>query len=359
MKKKAFSPDEPQPKLDYLELAESLVGNDGWEVDIVDAQAATEGGPVMRLTSRLLGIDRALTGLALGTSYRYDAILSLGDTLAMSVATGHRLMPLHCRHVTTMTYPVSPRKLKLHRMTGFARELDLILVHTEAERRATMAAYGLAPERLALVPLQVDHHWYRPSPGRPDRLTVGAAGVEFRDYRTLVGAAHQMPQARFILNPQSPWSRKVPDLGDGPLPPNVEVRLLEVGAIRDFYDELSVIAVPIEPNETAAGMTAVLQGMAMAKAVVCTRTAGLATLVSDGETGLLIEPGDTRGWREALQKLQDDPAMAAALGERARKWVERNASMDSWVAQMRAYLNGVLATRTAPAPAAGPVHPAP
>lgn len=358
MKQKAFCPGEPRPKLDYLELAASLADNDGWEVDIVDAQAAAEGGPVMRLTSRFLGIDRALTGLALGTSYRYDAILSLGDTLAMSVAMGHRLMPFHCRHATTMTYPVSPRKLKLHRMTGFARELDLILVHTEAERRATVAAYGLPPERLSLVPLQVDHQWYRPSPTGPERLTVGAAGVEFRDYRTLAAVASGMTEARFILNPQSPWSSKVPDLG-GPLPGNVEIRQLEVGAIRDFYDELSVIAVPVEPNETAAGMTAVLQGMAMAKAVVCTRTAGLASLVSDGGTGLLIEPGDVRGWRDALGRLRDDPAFAAALGERARKWVERNASMESWVAQMRSYLNGILATRPSPTAAESSAHPVP
>lgn len=358
MKEKAFSPDEPKPKLDYLELAESLVANDGWEVDIVDAHAATEGGPAMRLTSRLFGIDRALTALAVGASYRYDAILSLGDTLAMSVATGHRLMPFHCRHLTTMTYPVSSRKLKLHRMTGFAKELDMILVHTEAERRATMAAYGLPPERLSLVPLQVDHDWYRPSPVIPERMTVGAAGVEFRDYRTLVAAARRMPEARFILNPQSPWSRKVPDLG-GDLPDNAETRVLEVGGIRDFYDELSVVAVPVTPNDTAAGMTAVLQGMAMAKPVVCTRTAGLAPLVSDGETGLLVEPGDVRGWQNALQKLRDDPSLATALGQQARRWVERHASMESWVVQMRAYLNTVLMARTAPAPAAGPAQPVP
>jgi glycosyltransferase involved in cell wall biosynthesis len=342
MKQRTFGEDEPRPRFDYGELARAMVRDGGWTVDMIDATAIEAApSPAWRLAGRLLGTDAGLALRVLAARRRYDAVVTVGDHLAVWLAVGERLLGGRRTHLTTFIGAANAKKRLLHAVTGFAQALGLVLVHTEAERRAVTATFGLPDDRVALVPLQVDQEWYRPSPRPPLRPTIGAAGVEFRDYGTLVEAAAGLPDMRFLINPQSPWSRKDPGVSAGNLPPNVELRQLEVDGIRDFYDELSAIAVPLHENDTAAGLTAVLQGMAMGKPVICTRTSGRASVITDGVNGLLVDPGDVGGWRRALSALAADSAFAARLGAEGRRWIEQHASMEHWVAQMRGHIEAL------------------
>lgn len=62
----------------------------------------------------------------------------------------------------------------------------------------------------------------------------------------------------------------------------------------------------------------VLEAMASGAPVVASRLGGLPEVVVDGETGYLVEPGDTAGLRRRLEELLADPARAAAMGARGR-----------------------------------------
>jgi len=72
----------------------------------------------------------------------------------------------------------------------------------------------------------------------------------------------------------------------------------------------------------------------MGKAVVATRTAGQTDVITDGENGLLVAPGDVGGWRLAITRLRDDSALRERLGRNARRWVEENATLDRWAARL-------------------------
>jgi glycosyltransferase involved in cell wall biosynthesis len=67
--------------------------------------------------------------------------------------------------------------------------------------------------------------------------------------------------------------------------------------------------------------------MAAGVPVVATRLSGIPELVRDGETGLLVEPGDPRALAEALDSALSDDALAAALALRARSLVEDSFSL--------------------------------
>jgi starch synthase len=62
-----------------------------------------------------------------------------------------------------------------------------------------------------------------------------------------------------------------------------------------------------------------LEAMACGTAVAGSRTGGIPEVVADGETGLLVPPGEPEPLAEALNVLLRDPARARAMGQAGRK----------------------------------------
>jgi glycosyltransferase involved in cell wall biosynthesis len=62
--------------------------------------------------------------------------------------------------------------------------------------------------------------------------------------------------------------------------------------------------------------------------VVASRVGGIPEVVVDGETGLLVEPGDVTALAQALGRLLADPALAARMGQAGRRRVEAHFSWD-------------------------------
>ena len=50
----------------------------------------------------------------------------------------------------------------------------------------------------------------------------------------------------------------------------------------------------------------ILEAMAASKPVIATRVGAIPKVIQDGETGLLVDPGDTDGLRSALARLLAD-----------------------------------------------------
>lgn len=100
-------------------------------------------------------------------------------------------------------------------------------------------------------------------------------------------------------------------------------------ALVEAYNTASVSVLPsVEtdlygkryPKSEILGLT-LLEAMACATPVVCTRIGGMPELVVDGQTGLLVPPGDSQALGEAVEGLLDDSARARRLGEAAREHV--------------------------------------
>ena len=68
------------------------------------------------------------------------------------------------------------------------------------------------------------------------------------------------------------------------------------------------------------GLTAI-EAMASGTPVVASRLGGLAEVVVDGETGFLVEPGNTIQLRARIEELLNDPQRARRMGDAARRLV--------------------------------------
>ena len=70
-----------------------------------------------------------------------------------------------------------------------------------------------------------------------------------------------------------------------------------------------------------------MEALACELPVVATRISGIPELVKDGETGLLVPPGDARALATALERLIRDPALRARLGRAGRAHVLESFSL--------------------------------
>jgi glycosyltransferase involved in cell wall biosynthesis len=103
---------------------------------------------------------------------------------------------------------------------------------------------------------------------------------------------------------------------------------------------------PLEDVEFQAGITTILEAMAMEKAVVCTQTRGQTDVVVDGVNGIYVPPGDSAALRGAITKLLDQPAMAVELGKAAREFVERDCDVRSYARHLADVVNAAGSSGT-------------
>jgi len=105
--------------------------------------------------------------------------------------------------------------------------------------------------------------------------------------------------------------------GDGPLRGRVPGALGFVPHDRllPLYERAAVVACP---SLREGFGVACAEAMAHGRPVVASAVGGLRDLVVDGETGLLVPPGDVQALRAALERLLGDAELRRRLGEAAR-----------------------------------------
>src|SRR6478672_11090545 len=80
--------------------------------------------------------------------------------------------------------------------------------------------------------------------------------------------------------------------------------------------------------------TVILEAMASGRAVVSTRLAGIPELVADGQTGVLLSPGDTAALTDALQRLLCDRELRLRYGRAGRARIEQHFKIEDTVAPL-------------------------
>jgi glycosyltransferase involved in cell wall biosynthesis len=88
-----------------------------------------------------------------------------------------------------------------------------------------------------------------------------------------------------------------------------------------------------------------LEAAAAGLPLVAAAHGGLTEIVSDGETGLLVSPGDPAALAHALRRLADDPDLAARLGEAAAGDVRERFGRERMLAELHEIYERLIATR--------------
>jgi glycosyltransferase involved in cell wall biosynthesis len=118
----------------------------------------------------------------------------------------------------------------------------------------------------------------------------------------------------------------------------------------EWFARGDVVVVPsrVEPFGNVA-----VQAMLAGRPVVASRTQGLAEIVRDGETGLLVRPDDPVALADAIAALLDDPAHASALADAGRRDAAERFGAQRYRAQMGRLLVRRSVVRVVPERTAG------
>ena len=309
--------DEPKRSLALsggCPLPEYLVLERDYGVDLLDWSQLPGHGTGR---SRIGSIQHVLA--AARRASRYEVLLSDGEHVGLPLALAKRALGLRAAHVVIAHHLTTPRKARAFGMLKARRGISALVVHSPRQRELAQSMLDVPRSMLEEIPYGIDCEFWLPQASGEEPLVV-AAGRENRDYSTLAAACADLPVKVFIaggsrFSPGSTWTTPAT------WPPNFECRRVDYLQLREKYARAQVVVIPVLQTDFQAGITSVLEAMAMGKAVVTTETVGRQPAVRDGYTGLLVPPGDPWALREVVSKLLRDPAERARLGANARRAV--------------------------------------
>lgn len=310
-----------RPEPEYLRL-ESAMG-----VELLDwSRLGGSSGrhPAVSLRHALAGLRRA------GDC---DVIFSDGEHVGIPLALALRATRLPVAHLVLAHRLSAPAKRSFFTRLHADRGMTRILMHSRRQVDIARRELGIDEQRLAFVPYFADTAFWRPS-DLPEESLIVAAGREHRDFLTLARAC-QIPGVRTFVAAGSLHSPDAQSSRPAVWPAGFEVRFAGYAELRMLYARASVVVVPLLETDFQAGVTSLLEAMAMGKAVVVSAANGHADIVRDGETGILVPPGDPDRLRSEIERLLANPEQRARLGRQARWAVERSYSLEAYVERLR------------------------
>jgi len=343
-------------------LPAKIVTVDGWRPRI-------EGRTVLSLPSRVLhkvlrsasgaGLERETTAAYIKAfrGNRAAAVLAeYGTTGVLAVDACRRLqIPLI---VYFFGYDASVRSVLEEHAESYPRMFQesaaLIAVSRSIKRK--LVSLGAAADTVHYIPCGVDCRQFAgatPAEAPPLFLAVGRF-VEKK-------APHLTIRAFAITHAVYP-SARLKMIGDGPLwddcrelakslgvseaiefsgsQPHAVLRG-EMHHVRCFVQH-SVEAASGDCEGTPVG---ILEAGASGLPVISTRHAGIPDVVIEGETGFLVDEGDVEGMAKHMLRMAEDPALAARLGQAARKRIAEHFSIEGSISGLwqiiESCMNGV------------------
>jgi glycosyltransferase involved in cell wall biosynthesis len=106
-----------------------------------------------------------------------------------------------------------------------------------------------------------------------------------------------------------------------------------LGFRRNVYDYIAHCHALLMPSLHEGLPYTLLEAMALGTPLIASRVGGLAEVLQDGVTALLIPPGDATALAQAIVRLHDDPELRRRLGEHAQRLQQARYSLEAMAAR--------------------------
>ena len=258
--------------------------------------------------------------------------------------------------------PESPGRLAGEAL--LAREADLIIAVSEAERSTVLSRLGGAADRVRVVPLGVDTELFRPSGsaecaeqrdwlrggGRAEVILVGRLHP-LKGFDLAIDAVAQIPRderptLRIVGAPPPDGDDYVGALHDAVARHGMLASTAFDGALRrsELAERIRSATLMLVPSHSETFGLVALEAAASGVPVIARDAGGLREAVVDGVTGVLVADGDPAAWARTIRAALADRDRLKEMGRAAREHALRRSwqvSAEHLVAAYRGVVTSV------------------
>jgi glycosyltransferase involved in cell wall biosynthesis len=229
----------------------------------------------------------------------------------------------------------------LHAVDRFAfRGADLLVADTRANAAAMAEFAGL--ERVESVFVGAEERLFKPSWIQPELFNVLFVGklIPLHGLATILDAARMLPETSFRIIGSGQEDQQLTRRPD-----NVEhIPWVDYECLPTEYAAAGCALGIFGTGAKAARVVPnkVFQAIATGTPVITADTEGARELLTNERDALLVPAGDSDALAGAIERLRDDPPLAARLGTAGRETYEREATEAKLGMRWRALLESVL-----------------
>lgn len=222
--------------------------------------------------------------------------------------------------------------------------------------REVLVSEGVNQSKMRLIHSAVDRRRFKPEPDRP--VLDKELGID-REARLIAMVAQYIPRKghRVLFDAMPAVIAQYPETlvlccGSGPEEKTLDQEIVERGLqdhvrMLGFRDDLEKILpcceLSLHPALTEGICGAALQAQSCSVATIGSRVGGLPEAISEGVTGLLVEPGNPDQLAGAIIRLLGDDALRIQLAEAGPGYVGERFSITAMVRDNLAVYREVLA----------------
>jgi glycosyltransferase involved in cell wall biosynthesis len=323
------------PRVDYIEL-QNLIG-----AETVDYSAYEKGsaGKNIRYLETQLRSDLYLAALSWFNGREYPLMFAWSERAGIPLAAYRRLLGSGNRFVSMFQCWSKRQELAMTKLNLFSM-MDDIVVHCSSMKRKFIHL-GVPEEKIKIIHYSIDQCFFTPISGHeaPSAQIMSIGETRSRDYASLFKAVDGLP-VKLVVPAYGHWyAREKRNSVKAEIPQNVSlIKHVPQSSLRELYASSQFVVLPIYDVVFSAGATATLEAGSMARPVIAFRSEGITDYIIDGETGILVKPGNVGELRSAIEYLLANPNEVQRMGANARQRILETLNLETYVQNIASLL---------------------